>query len=115
MKKTILTIGLFALALSGKAQTIYTDSVSAHPYVQVIPYINHRTDTDSVTSMWIIATHDAYGDGSCTYELRSATGSVIEQGYFSINGDNYTIWESANQNDKKTFQLLSTYLKNQPK
>ena len=120
MKKLFLIFGIAAICalcctLTCNAQTVYTDSTTAHPYVIVTPYLNAHRDIDSVYTMWVIETKSTGNEGAATYELRSASGSVIEHGYFSINGDNYTVWENANESDKKTFQLLSVYLKNQPK
>ena len=120
MKKTLGIGGvLLAIELSTaigcNGQTVYTDTVTTKPYVIVTPYLNNHKDIDSVYTMWLIDTKSTSSEGAATYELRSASGSVIEHGYFSINGDNYTVWENANESDKKTFQLLSVYLKNQPK
>ena len=110
----LLAIGL-STAIGCNAQTIYTDTVTAHPYVLVQPYLNAHRDIDSVCTMWIIETKSTGNEGAATYELRSASGGVLEHGYFSINGDNYSLWESAQESDRKTFQLLSVYLKNTSK
>lgn len=112
MKKIILSVFcLFAIGV-GNAQTVHTDG-SQMVYVNVSPYLANHKDVDSVYTMYIIDKKDNGSSAGITYELRSSSGSVLERGYYTLDGTNYQTWASYSYSYVELFNLLSMlYTKN---
>ena len=117
MKKLLFSLLLLAMFTTSKAQLITTVDTSYHPIIDTS--IHGSTScrlnaiaiplNDSILNITINGTFNNHKDiENETINLNSASGKIIQQYNFTLQGQNYT--DVQNNGTEYLFQVIATYL-----